>query len=98
MSKFNIGDRFKDKDSGNEGTIIEFSFNSINQEDEYVIKWDSFYSEFTYSVAEADSKWDKVEGKGTSDPKQCNHIYKLYKGFSEEYEFCVKCDDKKGLK
>lgn len=97
MSKFNVGDRVRDTDSSNEGTVIKFSFNSITQEDEYVVKWDAFYSESTHSMSEADFIWEKIEGKGTNDPKVCSHIYKVYKGFTEEYEFCVKCDSKKEL-
>ena len=36
--------------------------------------------------------WDIV---GSTDKTQCNHQWKLYEGFTNSYQYCEKCDQKK---
>ena len=37
----------------------------------------------------------KKLGGIVAETKGCRHVYKLYRGFNEIYEYCAKCDEKK---
>lgn len=148
--KFKKGDRFKVESSSDpnylhSGTIVDTSFNSIFQDQEYVVKWDHLTGEFSYETVTADRIWEKINenddqmtfgflddandpqwksykptaiytvpasgthtvttGTGSFNIKlpegcsvninalsnKCDHQWKLYTGFTEEYQYCTKC-------
>lgn len=54
--------------------------------------------EFTSHVftAPSDGHYHVSIGNIYTKPKgECSHEYKMYNGFSESYEFCIKCDKRK---
>jgi hypothetical protein len=61
MDKFKFwkNDRFVVSDSGLEGTVRDVSFNSIKQEDEYIVEWDSQPGRLCgYSVIDVEPIWN----------------------------------------
>lgn len=109
LFKFQPGDRFKvvDLNSLNfnmKGTVKSIVFNSVYQDWEYVVHWDNSAQEDSYECVAADRSWDHDFSMNDSfslfnfnngvNP-QCNHDWKLYKGFLEDYEYCAICDLKK---
>ena len=114
--KFKAGDRFKvrdydvyvDESSG--GIITAVSYNSNTGEYEYVVQWDHFKKEYTYSCDACDQMWEYDNdpapvyyeyGKSNSVPVSsgvsgdCVHIWKTYNGFSNSFDYCEKCDKKR---
>ena len=60
--KFQVKDRFRVIENGLEGIISATSFNSIYQETEYYVTWDSFPNkgQCSYMASEVDSMWEKI--------------------------------------
>lgn len=59
---FKANDRFEVKENGLTGTIHAVSFNSIYQETEYYVTWDSFpeKGQCCYMATDADDMWQKL--------------------------------------
>ena len=55
--KFKAGDNIRVIENNLLGKIVGISFNSINQCDEYVVKWPHHQYEESYPVDECDSIW-----------------------------------------
>lgn len=71
--KFSKGDRIRVKDRGHQGTVKGVSFNSIQQEWEYYILWDSFpeKGECCYMASDTDDLWNKIDSIADA---QVNHL------------------------
>lgn len=109
LFKFQPGDRFKvvDLNSLNfnmKGTVRSITFNSVHQDWEYVVHWDNSAQEDSHECVAADRSWDHDLSMNDSFSlfnfnngfsSQCNHDWRLYKGFLEDYEYCAVCDIKK---
>lgn len=102
--KFKKGDRFQVKKNGFTGYIVDAS------PDSYVVKWDHFFSSCDYECRNCDDLWDPLDDvsggvldhylsvsvqKHVDSHPQCGHAWKTYSGFTEEYEYCEKCDAKR---
>jgi len=58
MRKFQPGDTYEAIETGAQGTIKAISFNSILQQEEYVIEWsDRPGQEWSYACEECDPDW-----------------------------------------
>ena len=59
---FQANDRFRVKENGLEGIVNAVSFNSIYQETEYYVTWDSFPNkgQVCYMATDVDSIWEKM--------------------------------------
>jgi hypothetical protein len=87
-----VGDRIRMPLMG-EGVVVVHLINS----DLYKIKFDSIDDlEYAYPVLyfiDNPNDWEIVSSsEPTNTP--CNHEYKLYQGFTDSYNYCVKCDQK----
>jgi hypothetical protein len=47
--------------------------------------------EDNYTISVGNIVWNNP----TSNSTNCSHEYKMYNGFTESYEFCIKCDKRK---
>jgi hypothetical protein len=56
--KFKAGDNFKVIENGLLGQIVGTSFNSVFQQQEYVVKWPHHSYEESYPIDECDSIWE----------------------------------------
>ena len=56
--KFKAGDSFRVIENNLIGKIVGISFNSVYQQEEYVVKWPNLSYEQTYPVDECDSIWE----------------------------------------
>ena len=104
--KFKKNDRFKVIESDDlSGQIIE-----IKNSTTYIVKWDHFPDVHDYDCAAADEFWEYVgnvsggildhylgvsSNKNIYDLSGCPHAWKTYSGFTEQYEYCEKCDTKR---
>ena len=110
LFKFQAGDRFKVVDSNSSdfklgGIVKAITFNSIHQDWEYVVKWDHLGQEHSHECVVADRTWghehftennNGIMNFGRLKDGACAHEWKMYRGFSEEYQYCLVCDKKKG--
>lgn len=101
--KFKKGDKFQVKKNGFCGQVVDVKSGS------YAVKWDHFLNECYYDSNSCDEHWEhfkKISGGvldyylGVSLSKHtegtvCSHAWKTYSGFTEEYEYCEKCDTKR---
>jgi len=56
--KFQVGDEFRVIENGLTGKIVGTSFNSVFQQQEYVVKWPQHPREESYPVDECDPCWE----------------------------------------
>lgn len=58
--KFQKHDIFRVSQNGLQGEIVDISFNSIHQENEYIVKWDHHGRYESYPTNECDPVWELV--------------------------------------
>ncbi len=53
-----------------------------------------FYTDGDHVRAFFNGEWKTLDSE-PFEKESCNHEYKLYTGLTEQFEYCVKCDQKK---
>jgi hypothetical protein len=130
MYKFSVGDKIIDTSNYRLGVIKRRGYNSVYQEGDYTIEWESSTEETVFqdyaekifklrddnavrefnvagrriSDFDSDVYCDAVQlelplGSSQIDTTQknsCNHSWVMYNGFSNSFEYCAKCDKKRG--
>lgn len=101
--RFKKGDRFKVKESGLSGEIVGVLVNTHGSM--YQVSWDHFDDIMYYSCDDGDEIWETSEPLSggvldhyltISKSNECNHSWRSYNGFTSTYEYCEKCDTKRG--
>jgi hypothetical protein len=99
MSNFNKGDRIKKvcprSDKTKHGVILNKYFGP-NGSQYYCISWDSGSAEIVHASA-ADIYLDFDSSFVFEKDKVCNHRWKIYVGFTDQYEYCELCNTKRDL-
>lgn len=87
---FKIGDVLKNKNNENYKVVVlgyDPITNYFNLADKYSYE-DSFYD--TSDNWEIDQPYDQIQ------KDNCWHNWSKYVGFTEKYQYCTKCDKKRG--
>ncbi|NDD84125.1 hypothetical protein EBZ38_07605 [bacterium] len=54
---------------------------------------------FDNMITDEEGDWEKIFGidldTGLESYISCDHVWNLYNGFTDSFEYCVKCDKKK---
>lgn len=110
-TKFVAGDTFKVKENGITGQVIKVREESMyghHYEVWYTVMWDHFSRNGEFPASDVDDLWEKTSpyvttlafGAGHiqhSKSAECDHKWKSYWGLFEGYDFCEKCNQKRGL-
>lgn len=99
MNYFRSDDRFRIKETELTGTIVCVWYNYQKNDYELIVKWDHSMSS-TYSYLESDVRgmWEKIDQLPTGIIGGCqsnHHDWSTYVGFTDTFEFCKKCDEKR---
>jgi hypothetical protein len=102
MAKFKKGDkivRIYPRSNKKEHGVILDKYSGPDGSEYYHILWDSGDSEIRRaSIADIDLDFDFDLLYGVSNTAdKCNHRWKTYVGFTEQYEYCELCNAKRDL-